>query len=70
MERKLPYKVSRKTDLAGGGSVTVTVASSAPIDEADYMILRPDAATEVGRCLVSMANALRPPDTPEVKLGD
>jgi len=64
----LPYEVKRKVDLPGGGSVTVTVQSSDPINERQYMILQPKAATEMSRCLVSMANALRPPDSAEIEL--
>ena len=64
----LPYQVKRKVDLPGGGAVTVTVQSSDPIDERDYPILQPQAATEMSYCLVSMANAVRPPETPEIEL--
>lgn len=64
----LPYEVSKTVDLPGGGSVTVTVQSAEPIDEREYLILRPQAATEMSHCLVSMANALRSPDTPEIEL--
>jgi hypothetical protein len=60
--------VKRKVDLPGGGTATVTVQSSDPIDERDYLILRPQAATEMSYCLVSMANTLRPPDSPEIEL--
>jgi hypothetical protein len=64
----LPFEVKRKIDLPGGGTVTVTVQSSDPIDEREYLILRSQPATEMSYCLVSMANALRPPDSPEIEL--
>jgi hypothetical protein len=64
----LSYEVSRKVNLPGGGTVTVTIKSSEPIDEKVYLILQPQAAIEMSNCLASMANALRPPDTPEVRL--
>jgi hypothetical protein len=60
---KLPYSISQKTDLPGGGSITVTVASGVPIVEADYIILRPGAAAELAECLSGLANALHPPDS-------
>jgi len=64
----LQYEVKKKIDLPGGGTVTVTVKSSEPIHERDYLILRPQTATEMSHCLVSIANALRAPDTPEIAL--
>jgi hypothetical protein len=64
----LRYEVKKKVDLPGGGAVTVTVQSSDPIDEREFLILQPQAAAEMSSCLVSMANALRSPDTPEIKL--
>ena len=60
----MSYELKRKIDLAGDGSITVTVSSSSPIDEADYMVLRPDVAREMAQYLTSLANALRPLDTP------
>jgi hypothetical protein len=64
----LPYEAKRKVDLPGGGTVTVTVRSSDPIDEREYIILQPQAASEMSNCLVSMANALRPLDSPKIEL--
>jgi hypothetical protein len=64
----LLYEVSRVVDLPGGGNATVTVRSEEPIDEAAYLILRPQAAREMSNCLVSIANALRPPLCPEIRL--
>jgi hypothetical protein len=64
----LSYETKRRVELPGGGTVTVTVQSSDPIDEREYLILQPQAATEMSYCLVSMANALRSPDSPEIEL--
>ena len=54
------YEAKRKIDLPQGGSVTVTVTSDSPISEDDFMILRPQAAIEMARCLTDLAEALRP----------
>lgn len=62
------YQVKKAIDLPGGGTVTVTVSSPEPINERDYMILRPQTATEMSNCLVSLANALRMPGTAEITL--
>jgi hypothetical protein len=64
----LSYEVKRKVNLPGGGTVTVTVQASDPIDEREYLILQPQAATEMSYCLLSMANALRSPNSPEIDL--
>jgi hypothetical protein len=64
----LSYEVSKKVDFPGGGTVTVTIKSSGPINEKDYLVLQPQAATEMSYCLASIANALRPPGTLEVRL--
>jgi hypothetical protein len=63
------FEVSKKVGLPGGGTVTVTIQSSGPINESDYLILQPQAATEMSYCLASMANALKPPESPEIVLG-
>jgi hypothetical protein len=63
---KYEYEVVRKVDLPGGGAMTVTVSSPSPIDEADYLILRDDTAIAMGECLVDLANAMRPPDSPAI----
>jgi hypothetical protein len=60
------YKAQKKIELDGDGSITVTVSSSSPIDEADYMILRPDAAKNMAECLTDFANAMRPPGSPKI----
>jgi hypothetical protein len=69
MEGKMfQYETKKQMTLPGGGKVTVTVKSPTPIDERDYLILKPQAATEMSSCLVEIANALRAPNTPEIKL--
>lgn len=65
---ELAHEVKRQIEFPAGGTVTVTVRSSDPIDEKDYLILQPQAAIEMSYCLANMANALRPPDCPEVLL--
>jgi hypothetical protein len=64
----MKYRAERKVELPGGGRITVAIEAEAPIDEEAYMILRPDVASAMAEHLVDLANALRPPDSPEVKL--
>jgi hypothetical protein len=64
----LQYQLSKKVDIGGGATVTVTVTSSEPIDERDHFIFQPEAATEMSHCLVSMANALRPAGSSRIDL--
>ncbi|HWF09932.1 MAG TPA: hypothetical protein VG297_15800 [Bryobacteraceae bacterium] len=63
------YEARKKIEFPGGGGITVTVKSHKPIDEDEYLILKPQAAAEISSCLVTIANALRTPDTPEITLG-
>jgi hypothetical protein len=65
---KYEYNLEKTVKLAGGGTATVSIGSPDPIDPADYMVLRPDAMAEMAGCLVGLANALRPPESPEIKL--
>lgn len=60
-------EVKRTYPLDSGGSVTVTVSMEGPIDERDFMILRPDAAKAMASCLSDLANAMRPPKPQESK---
>jgi hypothetical protein len=68
MKEKMQHEIRKTTELPGGASLTVTVASPAPIDERDYLILQPGAAVEMGKCLAGLANAFRPPDWKEISL--
>lgn len=65
---KHEFQIKKKIDLPGGGSITVTVSSPSPIKEEDYLILKPQAAQNMAECLVSMANAMRPPDSKEISI--
>lgn len=60
------HKVTKTLELPDGSSVTVTITSSDPIDEADYLMLRPTAMQEMADTLTSLGNAMRPLGTPEL----
>jgi hypothetical protein len=62
------HEIRKTAELPGGASITVTVASPAPIDPRDYLIFRPGAAVEMGKFLVGLANAFRPPNSEEIIL--
>ena len=53
----MKYKLSKTVAFPGGGSLTVTIRSSSPINEQDYLILRPDTARATAETLASIANA-------------
>lgn len=53
------HEVKKTFKLQAGGSVTVTVRSSAPIDESDFMILRESAAVNMAECLMDLGEALK-----------
>jgi hypothetical protein len=57
---KYEYEIKREIALPNGGKVTVTVSSPEPMDEKDYLILRPQAAIEMAACLADLADAMRP----------
>jgi hypothetical protein len=61
------HELTRRLPTPSGGSVTVTIRSEAPINEADYLILQPTAAIEAAVVLESLGNALRPPGTPKIE---
>lgn len=54
----LKYELVRK--FSGPvGAVTVTIKSADPINEADYFLLRRDAALSMAECLVGMADVMK-----------
>jgi hypothetical protein len=59
---KYEYEIKREIALPKGGKVTVIVSSPEPMDEKDYLILRPQAAIEMAACLADLADAMRPAD--------
>lgn len=61
-------ELTRKIDLPGGGRLKISIVSPDPIRAEDYLILRPDAAVALTECLTDLANAFRPPDSPEFSL--
>lgn len=59
--------IKRVVKMPQGGTVTVTVTSTEPIREEDFLILRPQAAIEMAHCLMDLGNALAPSEKPESK---
>jgi hypothetical protein len=60
--RRFEHEMERRVEVAGLGTVTVRVSSPQPIREEDYLILRPAAAAEMGRCLATFGRAVAPPE--------
>lgn len=58
---KYAHTVKRQYSLPDGTKITVTISQNTPINEADYMILRESAATEMAHCLMDLGNAMKPP---------
>jgi hypothetical protein len=60
VSEKYKYEIKRKIEMPNGGSITVTVSQPDPINEADYLILKPQAAIEMANCLMDLAKAFKP----------
>lgn len=64
----MEHQVKRTIKLPGGGTARLTVESETPIVETEWPILRPGAIEAQAEMLGDLANSLRKPGIPEIRL--